>query len=368
MRLSLYKRGNVWWARGTIHGKKFRETTKTTDRNAADLIRRRWEREYADPSHHAAHQATIATAAGRFLNDLKKTAKSKATWNFYEQKVRQVARLLGNVRLVSLRREDVVSYIEMRESEGAHSHTIHRELTALRRTLKNAAAYGEFGRDVKVLIPSYSANYEPITRWLTQAEVDRLMAELEPSRAAFLAFVIASSARRKEARAALVEDVTPEVIRLRGTKTAKARREVPRLSIFRPLLRRVDAWAKTRPHGPLFDPWTNVLRGLRHACARASTCPTCRTTRRTEAGPKYRMRPTPGCKQCAALTMAPVTPNDLRRTTATWLVRAGVPFELAAKVMGHASTAMLYKVYGQMDATSLKSSIDAVTGGRRRVR
>lgn len=368
MRLSLYKRGKVWWARGSLLGKKFRESTEKTDRGAADLVRRRWEREFADPTHHASHEATVASASDRFLKDLKKTAKSDATWKFYETKVRHVVKHIGPIRLVHLNRDDVSRYIETREAEGAHPHSIHRELTALRRTLKTAGAYGQFGKDVKNIIPSYSAQYEPRTRWMPPDEVERLLAELEEPRAAHVAFVIATSSRRKEARSAQVEDISRDAIRLRGTKTARSLREVPRLDIFRSLLRRVDAWAKARGSGPLFEPWGNVRRDLIAACARASTCAKCRSTERTEAGPKYIMRPTEGCRACEAMAMAPVSLNDLRRTTATWLVRAGVPFELAAKVMGHASTAMLYKVYGQMDATSLKAGIDAVTKSRRGAR
>ena len=42
------------------------------------------------------------------------------------------------------------------------------------------------------------------------------------------------------------------------------------------------------------------------------------------------------------------TARTLRRSAATWMVRAGVPYEVAAKFLGHGSTLMLQKVYGQL--------------------
>ncbi|HMJ14785.1 MAG TPA: tyrosine-type recombinase/integrase, partial [Polyangiaceae bacterium] len=53
----------------------------------------------------------------------------------------------------------------------------------------------------------------------------------------------------------------------------------------------------------------------------------------------------------------PVTPNDLRRTYASWLAQAGVPMLHAMKLMGHGSTQMLERVYAQLAPEHLKEAV-----------
>ncbi len=331
MRLSLYRRGNVWWVRGTKGNRKHRESTGCSDKRAADLWRRRREREFADPSHHASTQATVASAAVRFLTELKRSAKSDKTWSFYETKVRHVVRLLGPVRLSDLTHARVLEYITTREvKDEASPHSIHRELTALRRTLKSAGRAGEWSRDTKSVIPEYSSGYVPRKRWLPKEELEAVLAELPKDRAAAVAFIVATGCRLKEMRAAMASDIGETSVEIRGTKTAKSKREVPLVAVFEPLM--VIVRKGIPKTGQLFDPWTNMRRDIAVACKHASA-------KREE-------------------TIAPFTANDLRRTTATWLVRMRVPFEVVAKFLGHASTAMLYKVYGQRDAEELGKAID----------
>lgn len=314
--MRLYKRGQIWWVRWSEGGRKVRKSTGCTDKKAADIALRRWQRERADPNHAAAHQATVGTAAARFLRELEKTCRSDATMNMYECKTGHVVRLLGETRLADLTHAKVLRYTEQRESETAVPHTVHRELTALRRILKSAIRAREFSADIKSVMPDYAARYVPRTRFLRFDELLAICAHLEPSRAAVLPFIVATSARFGEAFRARRSDITARSIAIRGTKTDKSRRHVPMLSVTWPLV----AYTLERADGEgdmLFSPWPNLRRDVHRACRRA------------------------GVDIFSA--------NDLRRTTGTWLVKMGVPYELVAKVMGHASTAMLVKVYGQLD-------------------
>jgi hypothetical protein len=52
-----------------------------------------------------------------------------------------------------------------------------------------------------------------------------------------------------------------------------------------------------------------------------------------------------------------VTPNDLRRTFASWLIEAGVTREEVAKMLGHRGTAMVFRVYGRADPAKEGESI-----------
>ena len=73
------------------------------------------------------------------------------------------------------------------------------------------------------------------------------------------------------------------------------------------------------------EPWGNYLRDLAAACERAG--------------------------------IARVTPNDLRRTFASWLLQQEVPPMTVAKMMGHRSTDMVMRVYGQL---GLDTHVDAI--------
>ena len=326
--MRLYKRGPVWWARWTENGATRKKSTRCRDRAAANLVARQWERQRADPDHAAANQTTVGDALTRFLTELKHEDLSDHTRKMYRLKGGHVRRLLGGVLLAELDHDRVLRYVREREHEGAHTHSVHRELTTLRRSLSSARRGRLFGRDPRSVLPRYSAGYVPRTRYLSCFELAAVMAHLDPGRAAFLGFIVATSARLGEARRARREDIGPESIVLRGTKTARSRRVVPIVRLFRGL---VDAARKDgdgdKQQGMLFARWGNIRRDILRACARA------------------------GCE--------PFTPNDLRRTTGTWLVQLGVPMEIVAKIMGHASTAMLYRVYGQLGAEDLGRLVDA---------
>jgi Phage integrase family len=92
-------------------------------------------------------------------------------------------------------------------------------------------------------------------------------------------------------------------------------------------------WLETlhKGTGPVIEPWGNDKRELARACARA------------------------GVRR--------VTPNDLRRTFATWLKQNGVDSAVVAAMMRHSSTAMVDRVYGKLDEASYRRAIARLPGG-----
>ena len=85
-------------------------------------------------------------------------------------------------------------------------------------------------------------------------------------------------------------------------------------------------------NGPVIEPWANVRRDLGRAAARAGV-------------PR-------------------VTPNDLRRTFASWLVQGGTPLLVVSRLLGHSSTRMVDLVYGQLDEATLHEAIGRLPGAR----
>ncbi len=318
MRLHLYKRGLIWWARGSDGGIKFRKSTRQTGQSKAERIRDKWERELVDPAHFRAHNATVCSAADRWMREIK-TSMNPETVRFYDCKIRHVTRVLGATRLASLTHDKVQSYIETRLAEQAHPHSIHRELTSLRLTLRSAKRAREFPGDPRETIPRFKAGYVPKTEWVTAEQVWATIAHLLPHRGAAVAFAIATAADFSSIFTAERGDVTDGFVLVRGTKTGGRRRHVPRIDVMAPFLRHALAYAHPAPAKKLFSEWGSMPRDVRLACSKAGV---------------------PG-----------FTARTLRRSAATWMVQAGVPYEVAAKFLGHGSTAMLIKVYGQLAPT-----------------
>lgn len=313
MRLELWLRGNTWWVRGSDAGTKVRKSTRERNRSKAARIRDRWEREYLDPTHFRADKATVASAVARWLDEIR-IEMNPETVRFYDSKVRHVARVLGKVKLSKVTHAKVLGYIKTRTAEGSHPHSLHRELTTLRLTLRSAKRAKEYAGDPRDVIPRFKSGYEPLKEWVTAETVWAAIAHLLPHRGAAVAWCIATACDFSNIQTAQREDVREDSIFVRGTKTGTRQRFVPRINVMAPFLRHALAYGN--PTGTLFEPWGKMARDVRLACRAAGV-------------PEF-------------------TARTLRRSAATWLVQAGVPYEVAAKFLGHGSTTMLQKVYGQL--------------------
>lgn len=325
MRLHLYKRGDVWWARGSDRGRKWRKSTKHTSLAKARLVVARWERELADPAHFRADQATVESAAKRWLREIRVTMNPE-TVRFYEVKAAHVRRVLGSEKLSRITHERILGYIEQRDAEGAHPHTRHRELTTLRLILKSAKRAGEFKEDPRDVVPKVKAGYVPQEQWVEPDVIWAAIANLLPHRGAALAFVAGTACDFANIPNQKREDIEPSKVWVRGTKTSTRARWVPRVSIFEKFVHHAETHALPgNPGDLLFGEWSNMARDVRAACRRAGV---------TE-----------------------FTARTIRRSCATWMARAGVPFPIAAKFMGHASLAMLLKVYAKFGVEDIGKQI-----------
>jgi integrase len=329
--MRVYKRGTTWWCSFTWNGATIRRSTRCATRGAAVLVAQRWERDRADPDHAAAATATLGSAVNGFLAELERKDMSSDTRVMYREKCGVLNRLFGPDRLLAdlEQARAIDDFIEARLKEPVAfaddgsptrfvtQNTIHKELVALRQVLKRARRRGEFRKDPAEVLPvGFSPKYEPRKTALTIEQAAALCTCLPKPQAAAVAFVLATTARRKELFNARREDVELEAgkVRLRGTKTAGAERTVTVAPFARELL------AFALGHGAGKDglvvaPWGNARRGLARACKRIGA-------------PR-------------------VTWNDLRRTISTWLVEGGVSDTVIAKLLGHADTTMLHRVYGK---------------------
>ena len=325
----LYLRGDTWWARIKVENKTKRVSTGCKNYEAASLRADELEKRQADPVRYAAAKASFQEAADRFIAKVKQAGKATGTLHMYQTKAGHLVRLFSNCSLAEINASKVEEYVKKRAEEGACPNTISKDLTTLRRILKLAKHVGEFPADIKALMPfDFAPKYKPRVRFLSDyEELQKLLLELPPIRAAHVCYMLATGARWSESVRAERTDINvePGIILVRGTKTDGSWRQVPILDIFKPALDLVLQVVPEGKAGPMFPPWTSAGHALPNACGRAD--------------------------------LAAITPNDVRRTAASWLRQAGVEPSLIAVFLGHTDSRMVETVYGKLPAQRLGEAI-----------
>jgi integrase len=243
----------------------------------------------------------------------------------YRVKAGHVVRVLGAetpLREAATAKE-VDRYIDARLDEGASRNTIAKELTALRGALRVAKRRGEWTGEIDAVMPiNFAPEYRPRTRVLrTGKELQNLCARLPPDRAAHVCLIVAFGLRDSEAHRLRREDFDRAGAFVRGTKTDASHARVSIVADFQSVLLDV-ALASLPKTGPLLRRWPNIRRDLHAACAAAG--------------------------------LDPLSPNDLRRTYATWLRVLGLPEDLVGPALRHAPGSKLAaKVYAHLGPSSL---------------
>ncbi len=306
------------------HGGTKRVSTKCIKKADAELWAARRERESLDPSHSTANKATTKGAIESFLAGRVRRQRRDETIAFYRVKLGHVLRLFPEM-LRDVNASTLESYTDTRREEGAANATIAKEVGAALAMLRYARKLDLWAGDIDKVRPDIPTGYVPRRRALTPWELFGLVNYFcsrkvegrpwfrEEGKAAMIAFMVATGARWGEACRARRDDVKDLQVDIRGTKTKGAARSVPRGI---PILESVLRWSLDHADGEmlLFRAWPNVRRDLVNACE--------------------------------AIGIDPVSPNDLRRTFATWLYNAKNDLSHIAKAMGHVDTRMVYRVYG----------------------
>lgn len=304
-------------------GRRRVSATGTADRQLAEAAAASIVEAAARARHPAEDsEATVEDA----LADLLAVAhldKSPNTVRCYTHKAGHVVRLLGALPLRSMSQPDLERYLTARLSEGAARETIRQELVTLRLSLRLAIRRGaRLAVDLADLFPTFTVHYRPRDRYLSPEQAAALLAQPEPARQLWVMVAAWAGLRLSEVERLRWEDIEFErgQLRVRGTKTAGSWRIVG----LAPLLAEV-LLQQRKARGPVVQTWHNVRRDLEAACQRAGV-------------PK-------------------VTPNDLRRTFASWLVQAGESNFVVSRLLGHTTTKMVDLVYGQLNVKTLRDAV-----------
>jgi integrase len=354
----LYKRKGIWYADLRALGGGQR-STGCTDLGAARARLRQLER--AAVAGQGEVQARPRHSVAEAVQHLLDTTQSRS--NHYELRAAHLMRLMGAVDVGDLDLEKVTRYIKARLAEhGApippppdkpwwkprtqrvSKHTVHKELAALGRALRLARrrrwpdGTPYFTGHAEDLLPDdFSAEYRPRERWLTPREFEALLKVLPAHRQLWLALAAYLGARASEVAGLRWEHIHWDAaqVELWGTKTEGSARVVPLpkplAQVLAPLRREPGGAERT---GPVVGPWPNDCRDITAACKRA------------------------GITRC--------TPNDLRRTYASWLAQGGQSALTIARLLGHTTSHMAERVYARLSRDSLAQAVKVLPKRPRR--
>lgn len=401
----LFRRGSIWYAwipRNDGTGGTRKISTNCTNKDAAAKRAAELEREAVDPEGAAQATATLADALELLIraraSDAKAGKRSGETVDFYRKKSGVLVDALATVLkrdpeapifLRELTPGVLDDYVHQRRDDGAQDSTIGKELTTWRAAMRIAKRRRLWRGDIDELFPrGFSGASKPRERWVTPDELLKLYAALvrpparrthglsdeqlvdlrarfdagEPRAAlarafkiststlwkvghrhdlaerqddaaatahgnalfAIVAFSIATSAEWSAIWRARREDIAPDLssVIVRGSKNSR-RKERP-VAVQLPAFVWLLGFARAHGDGinALFSDRSSSFRTrLREACKRAG--------------------------------IAPLSPNDLRRTHAKWLRLAGVTPANIAPNMGHADARMVERRYGQASAAEV---------------
>lgn len=303
-------------------GKTRSRTTGSADRGIAKQLGARWERERfeaeADLPAHSLEAALADLKAHK-----KRNKRSEATLEITECKCGHLLRVLGeNFDATTTTIDTSNGYLDKRRAEGAKDATIEKELQQLRQALRLGwrAAEPWFKRDPATIWPKEALENAsvPGEDYWTLEQYRAAQYHGIESRLDHVAMFCNTGVRDSELYRPTAADIDAPLRRLwvPGTKTRGARRFVPLNDIA---LEVVQRRALLYPQGPLFpDRWSRgrVFQDMKRVAKRAG--------------------------------VPPCTPNDWRRTFATWCGEAGVDESTVIKWMGHKSSRMVRLVYQKL--------------------
>jgi integrase len=349
---NLYTRNGIYWGdwQDPVTKERVRHSLRTRDRAVAKTRLRDFELAHSRPPEEKTQ--TLGEALSWYI-DVALAGRPTGTIRSYRGKARRlITGLDPTVTLRDLHRDDVSEYIARRldpedpDEEPAAVSTVYKELVVLRRALKEAGARGFFHTEMSLVVPTLKQVESNCDRWLPQSEYEALLSALaapvrkdgKPSkrlgicaqRQFWVVTAVQSGARVSELegnddhRGIEWQDVDLETgwCRIPGAKTKGAWRRVPISDDWRAWL---EAIPKAERVGLLVTPWPNYRRDLAVACM--------------------------------AIGIPRVTANDLRRTFCSWLLQRGETPFVVAKLMGHGSTRMVERIYGQLSMGTFEQAI-----------
>lgn len=247
-------------------------------------------------------------------------------------KCRAVAGKMGWLRPSEIRAAQCRTYARQRAAQGIAPGTIRSELGKLGAALAWAHAEGILHHAPPPLtLPKAPP---PRNRWLTRDEVERLIAAAKSPHVRLFILLAIHTGGRKEALLTLTwdrVDLNRRIIDLGYKEGGKPRAVVP----FGDRLAAALAEAREMATTPYVVEY---------------------------GGKKVRLINKTFNAVVARAGIPHCTIHDMRRSAGSWMIQAGVPLELIAAFLGHASIRVTERVYAKLLSEHLRSAAKALEG------
>lgn len=321
--------GRIWWT--NLFGR--RVSTGCASQRAARIWKAAREREGADPRLAAAQKAVLEDAMRDLYDELRRRARKPATQARAKQKLGHFPRLWGaQCKMAAIDAKKIGAYIDARLADSYEGTgfktpariTIRDELAFLRQMLKLARRHGTYPYPVEDVLPlSFDIGHKPRKDWVTEEDLPKLLARLEPRHQAHVLFFVVTAGRLADSCRARPEDFDLSKWRslVRGSKTDGSFRTIPISKFLQMWVLWMLVLAEVEPDGRLFRDWPNLHRDLAAACTRAG--------------------------------VPVVTTNGLRRTFGKWHRLRGFDLDTISKFFGHTTPKLVRDVYADIEGDEL---------------
>ncbi len=305
-----------WQIDFTVHGRRFRESTQTDDRQKAETIAARRLAQAQDDADPLTPRRTLTLTAALARHWLEHAQYLRSADTLKGIGRRLLSELDAATPLIAIDDDRVARYVAARRQAVSPS-TVNRELALLRAVMRRA---GDLW-NVRTARPAWRRHRlkepPPRDRWLTPLELERLLAAAAPHIQPVILFAVCTGARSAAILALDWADVdlvrATVTIDVGKTAYASARRLslplVPRLADELARLAADAGDGDQAPIGPVFTRRGKRLRSIKKAFAGA--------LERAEIE-RFRF-------------------HDLRHTAGSWLVQNGAPLDLVQEILGHAT-------------------------------
>jgi integrase len=184
---TIYKRGQVYWARAQRSGREFRQSLKTGNRRAAEKRLQEWLDDLEAASWGDRPRIAFATAVKTFIIEYLPTLKPGAAKR-YGVSLKWLGDKFGSGYLHEIGREELNSFEGWRRAIGASNPTIRRDLACLS-SLFTFCEDKEWIDDGKNPVPGYMRRRAKRglveapgrKRYLSEAEEEKLLSQATPA-------------------------------------------------------------------------------------------------------------------------------------------------------------------------------------------
>lgn len=295
-----------WWIGYSVNGKRFRETSRSSNRqDAVKLLKRRIAAaQTGGPVGPDPEKTTLAELVSMIRNEYVANGRNlRAITAPLDHLVRHFG---GELRAVNLTTDKIISYVTERQQAGAKNSTINRSLSALKRAFTLAERAGKLAR--RPHLPMLEEN-NARSGFLSHGEFLRLIDALPGDLRDPVAFLYYSGWRVNEMRTLQWRDVDRAggVVRLRPEHSKSGRGRVL----------------------PLRGELAAIIE---RAAARRT--PECATVFHRDGRPVALFRKS-WASACKRAGLGAVLVHDLRRCAVRNMIRAGVPDKIAMSISGH---------------------------------